>query len=489
MAADNPLLNTIRTRQNDVAILFIHGFSGNLGETWGMFPFLLAAEPCLEGWDIFSLGYSTRLLPGLPLWTAQPSIAVLAELFQTHLGFGALERYRQIAVVAHSMGGLVVQRAILDNPRVCGRTSHLFLFGTPSNGLAKASVFKFWTRQVRDLGRDSAFIKDLIGRRPAVFGNPSFEFATIAGDIDNFVPPESSLDPFDKQFHRVVRGNHLEIVKPEVATELGVQVVVGTMCGAAAVRPRNAARVAVEHGEFKEAILQFAGTAERLDTAAIAKLAQELDAGALVQLALALEETGRREEALELLELHAQRQQDADPTRIKTDPLGTLAGRLKRRWLLQRHEADGERARDIYAQAYDIAAAQNHDPQAFYMAINAAFIDLALAQASPAARQRSEDWARKALDHTRRWTVRDPQRSEDDKWRWATEGEAHLILGDERTALERYRAAIALRPEPRELSSMYQQAYHIADLLYPPKEDGSDPAADFLDDVFRGRDG
>jgi pimeloyl-ACP methyl ester carboxylesterase len=483
--SDDPVINRIRADGNKVAVVFIHGFSGNLGQTWGIFPSLLAAEPCLNGWDIFSLGYSTKLLPGVPFWTAPPAIEILAKLFQTHLGFGDLQRYSQVAILAHSMGGLVVQRALLDDPAIRGRTSHLFLFGTPSNGLGKASVFKFWTRQVRDLGRDSAFIMDLSNRRRAVFDNPSFEFATIAGETDNFVPPDSSLDPFDKRFHRAVPGNHLEIVKPVAATHLSVRVVIGTMCRqAAAGGPRDTARLAVEHGEFQHAILQFAGTTERLDAAALTRLAQELDAGAAVQLALALEESGRSGEALGLLELYYQQRQGADPKRVKTDPIGTLAGRLKRRWLLQGREEDGTRARDIYSQAYEIAK-DDDDPQAFYMAINVAFMELALAQASPDAHRRSEEWAKKALDHTRRWADRDPQLAEGDKWRWATEGEAYLLLGDEQTALQRYRAAIARRPDPRELTSMYQQAYHIADLLYPPRADGSDPTADRLDALFR----
>jgi hypothetical protein len=32
---------------------------------------------------------------------------------------------------------------------------------------------------------------------------------------------------------------------------------------------------------------------------------------------------------------------------------------------------------------------------------------------------------------------------------------------------------------------MFQQAYHIADVLYPPAADGSDPMADRLDELFR----
>ena len=68
------------------------------------------------------------------------------------------------------------------------------------------------------------------------------------------------------------------------------------------------------------------------------------------------------------------------------------------------------------------------------------------------------------------------------------EGEAKLILGEPDAALQRYRDAIAMQPTPRQLSSMFQQAYHIADLLYPPTPDGADPMAEALDELFRPKD-
>ena len=64
-------------------------------------------------------------------------------------------------------------------------------------------------------------------------------------------------------------------------------------------------------------------------------------------------------------------------------------------------------------------------------------------------------------------------------------GEARLILGDPESALRDYRAAIALGPTPRQLSPVFQQAYHIADILHPPTADGGDPMADRLEALFR----
>jgi hypothetical protein len=57
------------------------------------------------------------------------------------------------------MGGLVVQRALVDNDK----TRAVILFGTPSGGLRKASPFAFWKPQLRNMAKDSKFITKLRG--------------------------------------------------------------------------------------------------------------------------------------------------------------------------------------------------------------------------------------------------------------------------------------------------------------------------------------
>jgi pimeloyl-ACP methyl ester carboxylesterase len=46
-----------------------------------------------------------------------------------------LDRYESLALIAHRMGGLVAQQALLDDPLLVGRVRHRILFGTPSGGL------------------------------------------------------------------------------------------------------------------------------------------------------------------------------------------------------------------------------------------------------------------------------------------------------------------------------------------------------------------
>src|SRR5215469_8944894 len=76
-----------------------------------------------------------------------------------------------------------------------------------------------------------------------------------AGDEDQFVPPESSIRPFATGWTRVVRGDHLSIVKPALVTDPSVQIVIETLAGnAPPFGPGASARVAVEMREFQQAI-------------------------------------------------------------------------------------------------------------------------------------------------------------------------------------------------------------------------------------------
>ncbi len=446
----NPQLIEHRSRDlAEAAIVMIHGFGGDASVTWGRFPALLGGEALLNNWDIYSVGYSTSLAFDIAgVWSADPELITLGGLLETLTGVPPLDRYRTLAFMAHSMGGLLLQRALLSNRSLRERASHVLLFGTPSAGLEKASPFRFWKRQVRDMARDSPFILALRDDWTAQLGEvPPFMFVVTAGDRDEFVPRASSLDPFPESCQRVVYGNHLQIVRPDDAGHLGFKVAVRALVGTGAgTGPFDAARRAVESREFQHAI----------DT--LGPHRDELDDQALVTLALALESVGRQNEAIGLL---------ASARTTATDPLGVLAGRLKRRWLAERRRADAEQSLSLYRQALDRAEARGDAAQAFYHAINCAFMELASGSDADACRA----FARRALEHCAR-------ASGDDIWRHATEGEAYLYLADTLAARQAYARALALGPRPWQAGSMYQQAFRAADLM------GEDAFAAELPAVF-----
>jgi hypothetical protein len=127
------------------------------------------------------------------------------------------------------MGGLIVQRALLDSEAVRRRISHVFLFGTPSNGLLKAVIAAklVGKKQVRDMQEGCPFIIRL--RRDweekLGFDNFPFHFQSVAGDEDEFVPATSAHGNFPRGHCQSIPGGHLEIVKPNSPGHLAVRIV------------------------------------------------------------------------------------------------------------------------------------------------------------------------------------------------------------------------------------------------------------------------
>ena len=160
--AQNSVPVTIRKYKKERALIFIHGFSGSAHQTFGMFPAFLAGEPALLDWDIFSFGYPTSLAPDITgVWSSDPDITALADLFKTALTDGVFSGYNEIAVIAHSMGGLLLQRTLLDGD-FDARVKLVFLFGTPSMGAKnKASLLSIFKQQVKDMVPDGLFITKL----------------------------------------------------------------------------------------------------------------------------------------------------------------------------------------------------------------------------------------------------------------------------------------------------------------------------------------
>lgn len=385
-----------------------------------MLPAFVAGEPSLAHWDIHCVGYPTSLCPDITgVWSADPSLVALSDYF-TRMMRDGLQVYEKLSIVAHSMGGLIVQRALLD----CGcvdRVAHVMLFATPSAGLQKARLTRIFKRQIKDMSPGSEFIRELRQKWNADFERPKFDFRVIAGLSDDFVPSKSSLDPFDPQFHDRVMGNHSEMVKPAMRDSDSARLVIETLQGKA----RAAARLKV--------------------SAMIEGSVADSSPREIVDRALALELAGMPDQAIRLLEQNVQ----LDP-----DIVGVLAGRLKRRWLSdadENHE-DGRRARELYQLGYERALEERSPLAAAYNAINAAFMELAFGED----RDNAKEFAKYAIDQTS--LDPDPTRGQ------ATIGEACLLLGRDEEAVVAYLKARS-RLDVRQRGAMYRQAIWTARLL------------------------
>ena len=423
-------LNAIRSRSDcDRAVVFLHGFSGDRDDTWDRLPGLLGTV--VADWDIYTLGYATTLRPDwLGFWSADPDLPILATWLTTEASIDPLRRYRSLALVAHSMGGLIVQRALVDSPDLADRMAKVVLFGTPSAGLRKASWTVFWKRQLRNMADGSEFITTLRRDWADRFGPKSaFDFKVVAGSEDQFVPPKSSLDPFPRKFHCVVPGNHLSMVRVADTDAQSVRLLKSVL---------SEAPVADETTSL------LALAAEIPDPAAsefIQARSDQMSELQVVQAALALERSGKRDEAMALLQRYRM---------LGTDVQGTLAGRVKRMWLENEDLGFAEHALILYGDALQVARETADLAQIYYHAVNVAFLEFVAFDHVDRAREMGE----LALENA--------YLAEENTWSIATRAEANLYLGHLYTAVALYRRMREFNAEPWEYASTALQAGQVA---------------------------
>ena len=439
-------LNAIRSQPDcERAIVFLHGFSGDRDDTWDRLPGLLGTV--VADWDLYTLGYATTLLPDLlGVWSADPDLPILATMLTTQAGIDPLRRYRSLALVAHSMGGLVVQRALVDDLGLADRTEKVVLFGTPSAGLRKAFWMRFWKRQLRNMAIGSEFITSLRGDWEARFGlDPGFDLKVVAGEQDRFVPPNSSLGPFPRQFRCVVPGDHFSMVRVADTDSPSVRLLTSALSNAPVA------------DEATSPLILAAEIPDSTVSALIEARGDEMCQQDVVRAALALEQNGRRDEAMALLQRHQE---------LGTDVQGTLAGRIKRMWIENEDLDFAQHALDLYRGALDGALNSGDRNQIYYHSINIAFLEFVAFDRVDRAREMAE----LALENA--------SLAEANVWSVATQAEANLYLDHRDPALDLYRRVLDLEAEPWQHASTALQAGQIASKLKDSQ------LADRLEEIF-----
>ena len=423
-------------------IVFIHGFSGDPEATFANVPELLMQDNLLDGYDLFSAGYSSSILPDIAggFWSANPDITKLSNYFLTLLR-NRFKKYERITLLAHSMGGLVLQRAILSlEPAELSKITNVILFGTPSNGLNMANswISRLVKRQTRDMGSKSDFITSLRSDWEEKFYDQdlkdykyNFDFRTVAGNSDDFIKQESSLAVFHERYHSLIPGNHINMVKAnsiEDKENLCYQLIVSR------VSPFNTTKIKSDPFSLNQFIAERTTYVNQHSTNI-----EGLSAGGLKKLTLALDSLGREQEAINILEQHSL-------TKTNTDLMGILAGRYKRKYLYAGMQAaDGDKSFDLYKLGFttsqnllEQANSEQEDSdldkeylrsQVYYHAINLAFLSLVYKDEKAA----MKSYANIALDHC----LLDSKNI----WEMATVAEANVYLENDdmsKTYYEKY---------------------------------------------------
>lgn len=119
---------------NDTLIVVVHGLFGDAESTWGssaenFFTKLNADERFKGKFDAFSFGYPTNL--GSGSFRLDEAAGKLESALDT---IEANANYRQIILVGHSMGGLVIMEALTTSEKIRLKTGLVVNFATPHTG-------------------------------------------------------------------------------------------------------------------------------------------------------------------------------------------------------------------------------------------------------------------------------------------------------------------------------------------------------------------
>ncbi|MBT8257957.1 MAG: caspase family protein [Bacteroidia bacterium] len=412
-------------------VLFIHGFSGEATDTFGKIPQLLMEDPQMNGWDLKPIGYSPKVKPelGKDIWAASLDIKKIAMYLESCIKY-KFKKYDRIAIVAHSLGGLVAQRALLNlKGEQLNKICHLVLLGTPSNGLDKELIKKEWHNKHAEMSSDGEFITKLRADWNEKFGKrPPFKLRVAAALDDQYVDMDSCFADFDEDVCEMVDGDHLRMVKPKDRDDDCYNLILSTL---------------VEYGFFnqftdKEEINLAMGKYDAVVKSLLPRK-DELDANGLRQLIFALEGMSRSEEAIDILENHP-------VAKGNTDLMGILGGRFKRSYLKTFKKGDADKAISYYSNALEIATERKDHGQIYYQAINLAFLYLVAYNDNT----KCMDYAQIARDSA--------ETEEDNLWKLATLGECYVYFHGFDEAKKYYLKAAALA-NVRQKLSIYTNAH------------------------------
>lgn len=139
-------------------VVFIHGVMGDAKETWASagdpdgWPGIVVRDPKMPAVDALSLGYRSE-----PLNASSNIEEIAVRTLQSLQDEGVFNNYEQIAIVSHSMGGLITKRmlSLMKNnyPEQLKKVKLVVFFSTPSQGSNEAEMASWMSSnpQFRDM--------------------------------------------------------------------------------------------------------------------------------------------------------------------------------------------------------------------------------------------------------------------------------------------------------------------------------------------------
>ncbi|SFS33816.1 caspase family protein [Lutibacter maritimus] len=436
------------TESSNNLLLFVHGFSGEAADTFGIIPELLMKDERMNGWDMKPMGYSPNVDPefGKDIWGGIKDIDKISKYLAKSFRY-KFDKYDRIAIVAHSLGGLIAQKAIINsNEELRSKISHLILLGTPNYGIEAAQLTKLWNNKYKELSSTGDFIVSLRNEWDSIFKNKyPFKLKVAAAIDDEYVDIASSFGSFPKEYCEIVAGNHSSMVKPKDEFNDSYNLIVNTLTNNTFYNQyTNSEEINIALGKYDAVIKKLLPNANALDI------------NGLRQLVFSLEGADRKDEALELITNHSLAKDNGDL-------FGIIGGRYKRSYLLNHKIEDAQQAIDYYMKGLTVALKDNNLSQIYYQAINLAFLSI-VAKNNETEMLKYANQALEAANACR-----------NNLWKYATIAEANLYLDNMDVAKEYYTKAAEMSGI-REKISMHTNAYKAYTCLM----DTDNPNDDFI---------
>ncbi|MGD9828164.1 MAG: esterase/lipase family protein, partial [Hyphomicrobiaceae bacterium] len=194
-------------------VLFVHGLAGSASKTWQSFPDLISKDEDLAKlYDVALHEYPTELTGGTP------SLPLLADDLRTTIET-RYAHYGEIAIIAHSQGGLIAMRAIADaiSTGQAGRVRRLLTFATPFHGSLMSNVleqFGVGSQPSRALAVDSDFLQAVHAAWAQARGEARLITRYVIAGKDRIVPATSAKPHWNVDYDVVANEGHDSIVKP-----------------------------------------------------------------------------------------------------------------------------------------------------------------------------------------------------------------------------------------------------------------------------------
>jgi hypothetical protein len=138
----------IRDNHKDRVIVFVHGLNGDSTDTWtcthsSSWQDLMVRDHAFDDSDIYVAGYDSGIdEDGMDV---DEVVASLKNKFDSDK---VITSHRDVVFVAHSLGGIIVQRYLLTHRDVAQKTQPIYFFSTPETGSQLAKLTNLFSKSM-----------------------------------------------------------------------------------------------------------------------------------------------------------------------------------------------------------------------------------------------------------------------------------------------------------------------------------------------------